>query len=1011
MTTESELVQTLVTTDELRRLREESDHAASGIGQTCIGCGKEIRSDQRDMFRSRGWSHYGCGALEPKYGTAATPTREERAKRLRHRWMRDGHIYVLWENLDQEEHAAWLRVEAEAERMHGTQLTSALNSLLRETAKERDAAVAAQRLAEAKMDAFRTEATQANKRADEAAKGELGSFRDVTLWGIRAHEWHKVQELLESVWHGCDMLRAVERLIDIRKAYQSRPAPAVSEAMRAVVANLRSLVDHEDDDVVCVYAESALAAAEDELSALDAGTHVLVEKGRLEMLTGEKHTFKCIYCGHLHVSTIDDIDAAMREHQKVCPKDPMRALESTVAALTKELERVREQRNDFGAELTRIRDVRIVESPEAGELATLRAEVERLKALPPRVTAATLCEACEECDVQLASNDYEALAAALNARISSEPVFQSPSRAEFVERYKRELTEAWLADTSSWDWAAFASEFAWKYACQTPVSDIDDLARNFADACLAYFNCEAIGDRESITNIARRFLAIRCQTPGSVEIVGGCACGVTSVHLDSIDSGMTVKCAAGHEIVFDVASPEDRARMFCQTPERVDVEKLAGEIQRMAWGAGYIDDGSLQSDSTFRWQVTGTIRSHLRAQEHEHAATSSETRQRQSAEPTDGDGGDTTRASDIVKREHEMARSSPRGVPSPSAAKAPDSEKTQERALADDGGGNASRLEQGERAPESAPPPAGPREGARALIEKARQEVYEICGHKHGWRMSIPVDKARDSDIIICDALEAADKIIAEFDAPSPTAAQAGTEEACKKDGWIWKAARACFDYALQEGDRRGFADRVFREIIAEHVPAPLAAGAAWTEERHESQASAEHETLIGIARELEDAYTRANRKVYSALQTATERDRKNWIEVAKFARTLFAPTAEVTALPGGPFSPADDVRLAVVSFFGGGHNVGKLIGVRWDRPHSCDVVLTYESARAAQCASAWAFSARDIALRPASPAARAPSVQEIITALDMAAGTVGSEGVRTHQARAVLALFQGKAQ
>ena len=47
-------------------------------------------------------------------------------------------------------------------------------------------------------------------------------------------------------------------------------------------------------------------------------------------------------------------------------------------------------------------------------------------------------------------------------------------------------------------------------------------------------------------------------------------------------------------------------------------------------------------------------------------------------------------------------------------------------------------------------------DGTLAAIYKALNHVYELCKHPERWRMSIPVDKERDSDVIICDALQSA---------------------------------------------------------------------------------------------------------------------------------------------------------------------------------------------------------------------------------------------------------------
>lgn len=46
-------------------------------------------------------------------------------------------------------------------------------------------------------------------------------------------------------------------------------------------------------------------------------------------------------------------------------------------------------------------------------------------------------------------------------------------------------------------------------------------------------------------------------------IVGGCPCGDAEIELpETIDSGLAVRCSAGHVIVFDVWSPEYRKETF-----------------------------------------------------------------------------------------------------------------------------------------------------------------------------------------------------------------------------------------------------------------------------------------------------------------------------------------------------------------------------------------------------------------------------------------------------------------
>jgi len=55
-------------------------------------------------------------------------------------------------------------------------------------------------------------------------------------------------------------------------------------------------------------------------------------------------------------------------------------------------------------------------------------------------------------------------------------------------------------------------------------------------------------------------------------------------------------------------------------------------------------------------------------------------------------------------------------------------------------------------------------EKALAMIERAFAEVSRVCydrwNGKDGWRTTIPADKSRDTDIIICDALHAAREVI-----------------------------------------------------------------------------------------------------------------------------------------------------------------------------------------------------------------------------------------------------------
>lgn len=47
-----------------------------------------------------------------------------------------------------------------------------------------------------------------------------------------------------------------------------------------------------------------------------------------------------------------------------------------------------------------------------------------------------------------------------------------------------------------------------------------------------------------------------------------------------------------------------------------------------------------------------------------------------------------------------------------------------------------------------------------AKIEKARQHVFALCKGDERWTMRVPANPERDSDLLICDALNAAEKFI-----------------------------------------------------------------------------------------------------------------------------------------------------------------------------------------------------------------------------------------------------------
>jgi hypothetical protein len=70
-----------------------------------------------------------------------------------------------------------------------------------------------------------------------------------------------------------------------------------------------------------------------------------------------------------------------------------------------------------------------------------------------------------------------------------------------------------------------------------------------------------------------------------IAIVGGCECGIGYINIpDSIDSGATFRCEAGHPIVFDVASPTARAELFSKKEVavlRAKLEKAEVEIERL----------------------------------------------------------------------------------------------------------------------------------------------------------------------------------------------------------------------------------------------------------------------------------------------------------------------------------------------------------------------------------------------------------------------------------------------
>lgn len=62
------------------------------------------------------------------------------------------------------------------------------------------------------------------------------------------------------------------------------------------------------------------------------------------------------------------------------------------------------------------------------------------------------------------------------------------------------------------------------------------------------------------------------------------------------------------------------------------------------------------------------------------------------------------------------------------------------------------------------PQPSAGLDGCKAAldaIEKAEKHVHDLCDGSKKWTMRVPVDPDRDSDIIICDALAKARKIIA----------------------------------------------------------------------------------------------------------------------------------------------------------------------------------------------------------------------------------------------------------
>lgn len=52
----------------------------------------------------------------------------------------------------------------------------------------------------------------------------------------------------------------------------------------------------------------------------------------------------------------------------------------------------------------------------------------------------------------------------------------------------------------------------------------------------------------------------------AIAIIGACPCGIAKIAVpDSIDSGATFQCMDGHDIVFDVASPEIRSEILRRT--------------------------------------------------------------------------------------------------------------------------------------------------------------------------------------------------------------------------------------------------------------------------------------------------------------------------------------------------------------------------------------------------------------------------------------------------------------
>lgn len=103
-----------------------------------------------------------------------------------------------------------------------------------------------------------------------------------------------------------------------------------------------------------------------------------------------------------------------------------------------------------------------------------------------------------------------------------------------------------------------------------------------------------------------------------------------------------------------------------------------------------------------------------------------------------------------------------------------------------------------------------------AKLELARKTVCAIASGCERFTISIPARPDRDTDLIVCDALEAARKVIASF---APSAADAGIAHADERSHTQEQAYRG----VDQQGNRRSAINadalRIAQELERSHVP------------------------------------------------------------------------------------------------------------------------------------------------------------------------------------------------